>query len=58
VTTPTPTPQDSHAALVLALFLACLCVVYWRTALRVLAIILVALTICGIVAGYSGMRHF
>jgi len=43
--------------LVLVLFLACLCVIYWRTALRLIAIILVALAIYGMIAGFSGMHH-
>lgn len=52
-----PQPQDNHTILVIVLFLACLCVVYWRTALRVTAIILVALAIYGVIAGLHGSDH-
>ncbi len=55
--TPAPQPQDSQAIIVVVLILACLCVVYWRTALRVIAIILIAFAIYGVIAGLHGLHH-
>jgi hypothetical protein len=43
--------------LVVITFLACLCVVYWRTALRVIVIALVALVIYGTITGLHGLHH-
>ncbi len=54
---PPPQPQDSQAIVVIVLFLAALCVVYWRTALRVIAVILIALAVLGLIAGFHGLHH-
>lgn len=54
---PPPQPQDNQSYLVLALFLAAICVIYWRTALRLIAIILIALVVWGIIMGLHGMHH-
>jgi hypothetical protein len=54
---PSPQPQDNQAILVIVLFLAALCVVYWRTALRLIAIILIALAVYGVIAGLHGLHH-
>jgi hypothetical protein len=51
---PSTTPQDSHAIMVVVLLTAGLCVVYWRIAIRLVAIILVALAAYGLV---NGMQH-
>jgi len=53
---PPPQPQDNEAILVIVLFLACFCVVYWRTVLRVIAIVFVALAVYGIIAGLQGLH--
>lgn len=50
-------PQDTQTILVVIIFLACLCVVYWRTALRVIVVALVALAIYGAIAGLHGLHH-
>ena len=52
-----PQPQDSNTILAIVLFLACFCVVYWRIVLRLIAIILVALAIYGVLAGLHGLDH-
>jgi hypothetical protein len=54
---PPPQPHDNQAILVVVLFIASLCVVYWRTALRLIAIVLVALAVYGIIAGLQGLHH-
>jgi hypothetical protein len=53
---PAPTdPQDTQAAIaVLIAISACLCVAYWRTAVKVVLVILLALTIYGAVVGIEG----
>jgi hypothetical protein len=53
---PSPQPHDNQAILVIVLFIAALCVVYWRTALRVIAVILIALAVLGLVAGLHGLH--
>lgn len=50
-------PQDTQTILVVIIFLACLCVVYWRTALRVIVVALVALAIYGAITGLHGLHH-
>jgi hypothetical protein len=50
-------PQDTQTILVVIIFLACLCVVYWRTALRVIVVALVALAIYGAITGLYGLHH-
>jgi hypothetical protein len=54
---PSNHPQDTQAILVVITFLACLCVVYWRTALRVIVVALVALAIYGTITGLHGLHH-
>ncbi len=52
---PTSNPQDTQVAIaVLIAISACLCVAYWRTALKVVLVILLALTIYGAVVGIEG----
>jgi hypothetical protein len=52
---PTSNPQDTQAVIVVLIAIgACLCVAYWRTALRVVLVILLALTIYGAVVGIEG----
>jgi hypothetical protein len=46
-----PQPQDTQAIAVVILIIAGLCVAYWKVALRVFVIGLVALAILGTVAG-------
>jgi hypothetical protein len=53
---PSPQPHDNQAIVVIVLFIAALCVVYWRTALRVIAVILIALAVLGLVAGLHGLH--
>jgi hypothetical protein len=54
---PSNQPQDTQTILVVVIFLACLCVVYWRTVLRVIVIALVALAIYGAITGLHGLHH-
>ena len=52
---PTGNPQDTQTAIVVLIAIgACLCVAYWRVALRVILVLLLALTIYGVVAGIEG----
>jgi hypothetical protein len=50
-------PQDTQTVWVVIIFLACLCVVYWRTALRVIVVALVVLAIYGAITGLHGLHH-
>lgn len=53
---PPANPQDTQAAIaVLAAIAAGFCVVYWRTALRVILILLLALAVYGAVVGIHGV---
>ena len=53
---PTSNTEDTQAAIaVLIAISACLCVAYWRTVLKVVLVILLALTICGAVVGIEGV---
>jgi hypothetical protein len=54
---PSNQPQDTQTILVVVIFLACLCVVYWRTLLRVIVVALVALAIYGAITGLHGLHH-
>lgn len=47
---PSTTPQDSHAIFVVVLLVTGLCVVYWRIALRLIVVIMVALAAYGLIA--------
>ena len=56
---PSSNPQDTQAAIaVLIAIAACLCVAYWRMALRVILVVLIALAIYGAVAGVEGVTSF
>ncbi len=52
-----PQPQDSQAIIIVVILVAILSVIYWRIALRVIAIILVAVSILGVVAGLHGLHY-
>jgi hypothetical protein len=54
---PSPQPHDSQTIVVVAFFIACFCVVYWRTAIRVIAIVLVGLAVYGMIAGMQGLHQ-
>jgi hypothetical protein len=54
---PSNQPQNTQTILVIIIFLGCLCVVYWRTALRVIVVALVALAIYGTITGLHGLHH-
>jgi hypothetical protein len=45
------TPQDSRAIIVVILIVAALCVVYWRLAIRLFVIMMIALAVYGAIAG-------
>jgi hypothetical protein len=45
------TPHDSHAIIVVVLIIAALCVIYWRLAIRLFVIMLIALAVYGAIAG-------
>jgi hypothetical protein len=51
---PPSNPQDTQAAIAV-LIAAFLCVIYWRTALRVILIVVIALAIYGAVIGIDGV---
>lgn len=52
---PTSNPQDTQTAIVVLIAIAsCFCVAYWRVALRVILVILLAVTIYGAVVGIDG----
>jgi hypothetical protein len=52
---PPTNPQDTQAAIaVLIAITACLCVAYWRMALRLILIVVLALAVFGAVAGIDG----
>jgi hypothetical protein len=53
---PPTSPQDTQAAIaVLAAIATCICVVYWRTTLRVILIAVLALAVYGAVVGIHGV---
>jgi hypothetical protein len=53
---PPSNPQDTQAAIaVLIAIAASLCVAYWRTVLRLILIVVIALVIYGAVAGIDGV---
>lgn len=54
---PSNQPQGTQMTLVVITFLACLCVVYWRTALWVIVVALVAPAIYGAITGLHGLHH-
>jgi hypothetical protein len=55
---PPTNPQDTHSAItVLIAIAACLCIAYWRIALRVILIVLLALVIYGAVAASTAWHH-
>jgi cation transporter-like permease len=53
---PAPQPHDNQTIAVIILFLAALTVRYWREALRVLVIILIALAVLGLITGLQGLH--
>jgi len=52
-----PHPENSQAIIMVVILVAILCVIYWRTALRVVAVIVIATTVLGVIASLHGM-HF
>jgi hypothetical protein len=50
-------PPDIQSFGVLATLAAALCVLYWRTALRVIAIMIIALAIYGAILFLEGLHH-
>jgi hypothetical protein len=52
-----PQPENSQAIIIVVILVAILCVIYWRTALRVVAVIVIAITVLGVIASLHGM-HF
>jgi hypothetical protein len=50
---PPNNPQNIHAVIVI-LVAACFCAAYWRIVLRVILIVVIALTIYGAVIGIDG----
>ena len=53
---PPSNPQDTQAAIaVLIAIIACLCVAYWRTALRMILIVVIALAVYGAIVGIDGL---
>jgi hypothetical protein len=54
---PSNHPPDTQTIWAVIIFLACVCVVYWRTAIRVIVVTLAALTIYGAIAGLQVLHH-
>lgn len=52
-----PQPQDNQAIAVIVLIIAGICVRYWRTALLMFAIVLIALIVLGVIAEVHVVRH-
>lgn len=50
-------PQDIQAIAVLAVLIGILCVIYWRIALRIFLVALIALAIYGAVLATQGLHH-
>ena len=50
-------PQDIQAIAVFAVLIGSLCVIYWRNALRIFLIALIALAIYGAVLAIHGLHH-
>jgi hypothetical protein len=53
---PTQTP-DVQAVTMVIIAISSLCVIYWRMALRIVAVALMALTIYGAVLVFYGLHH-
>ena len=51
-----PQPQDNQAIVMIVLIAAGLCVAYWRVALRMIVIILVALAVLGMIASLHSLH--
>ncbi len=51
----TTQPADAQAAVVLVIFLVGLCVAYWRTALKMLTIILISLAVLSVILAVLGV---
>jgi ABC-type multidrug transport system fused ATPase/permease subunit len=54
---PPTQPGDNQAIIMVVTLVAILCVIYWRMALRVVAIILIATTVLGVIASLHGLHH-
>ncbi len=50
-------PHDLQTISIIAIFIAILCVMYWRVVLRVAAIVLVASAIYGFMLIMQGLHH-
>lgn len=54
---PSTQPQDSQAIIMVVVLVAILSVIYWRMALRVVAIIVIATAVLGVIASLHGLHH-
>jgi hypothetical protein len=52
---PAPQPHDNEAIVVIVLFVAAFCVRYWREALRLIVIVIIALAVLGLIASLRGL---
>jgi hypothetical protein len=54
---PPSNPQDTNTAIAVLISIAAayFCVAYWRTALRLILVIVIALTVYGVVVGLHGV---
>jgi hypothetical protein len=52
-----PQPHDTQAIVVIVLIVAGICVRYWRTALLLFVITLVALVVLGVIAELHAVQH-
>jgi hypothetical protein len=55
VQTPAPQPGDAQDVVMGILFLVALCVAYWRTALKMLAIALITLAVLSVILAVLGV---
>jgi hypothetical protein len=53
---PAPQPQNSQVIAVIVFLVAALCVRYWRTALRLIVIAVITLTVLGLIVGLHGIH--
>lgn len=50
-------PQDFRSVIILTVMIASVCVIYWRIALRIIAICIISFAIYGTVLIIEGLHH-
>jgi hypothetical protein len=54
---PASQPQNIQVIAVIVVFVAALCVRYWRIALRLIVIAVIALAVLGLIVGLHGIHY-